>query len=157
ASRNKHFHKSIVAGTKDAAYNGAYSLPCTLIAAAYPAYASACYHGRAREFVDSQNGSNEEHMMLDFTLGKDVGLGAFGNSGKSTISAGVRFAQFHTDSSLTLGADPHYNIYASLFSKYHEVWEFDSQEVRTFHGVGPEVRWDGNTALWGDAQDGQVT
>jgi hypothetical protein len=94
-------------------------------------------------------------MMLDFTLGKDVGVGMFGGSG--TIAAGVRFAQFHSDAKLTLGADPLYNINLPAFSKYHEVWEFDSQEVRNFRGFGPEVKWDGNTPLLGNAEDGQLT
>jgi hypothetical protein len=91
--------------------------------------------------------------MLDFTLGKDFGLGSM--SGK--LSAGVRIAQFHSQASLTMGADPHYNFVVNVSQKYHEIWEFSSQETRTFHGVGPEAKWDGSTPILGDAEDGQLT
>ena len=35
--------------------------------------------------------------IADFQAGKDVGLGMFGNGGKSVFSAGVRFAQFNRE------------------------------------------------------------
>ena len=156
ASRNKHFHKSNVAGTKEGISFFGYYRPCSAIAA-YGALGAACYHGAVEEFVDSQNVSNEEHMMLDFTLGKDVGLGAFGSEGHSTLAAGVRIAQFHSDAIMTMGAGPHYNLTTDVFQKYHDLWEFDSSETRTFRGVGPEVTWDGNASLLGNEADGEVT
>ncbi len=158
ASHNKHFHKSIPAGTKGGiSFYGQYYACSQLGLLGLPSFAPACYHGRVQEFDDSQNVSNDEHMMLDFTLGKDVGLGTFGDRGKSTIAAGVRIAQFHSDSSLTMGADPHYNLSKDISQKYHNVWEFDSNETRTFHGIGPEVAWDGNASLLGNDADGEVT
>jgi len=159
ASRNKHYHKSMIAGTKEGISFFGYYRQCSAFKQ-YPSASQlldACYHGGAKEFVDSQDGSSEEHMMLDFTLGKDIGIGAFGNGGKSTISGGVRFAQFNSQSSQTLGADPHYYLTPNVFAKYHEVWEFDSHETRSFHGVGPELTWEGNTPLWGDDAGGQIT
>jgi hypothetical protein len=159
ASNNKHYHKSTVAGTKEGISFFGYYRPCSAFKQ-YPSAAqvlAGCYHGAVREFVDSQDRSSEEHMMLDFTLGKDVGIGVFGNTGKSTIAAGVRFAQFNSQMAQTLGADPHYNLTVDVFAKYHEVWEFDSKETRSFHGVGPELTWDGNTPLWGSGEDGEIT
>jgi hypothetical protein len=108
-------------------------------------------------FDDSQTASSEEHMMLDFTLGKDVGLGIFGGSGTSRLAAGVRIAQFNSQSAMTLGADPHYNLAVDIPQKYHNVWEFDTKETRTFRGVGPELTWDGNHPLWGTEADGEIT
>ncbi|HVT25203.1 MAG TPA: TonB-dependent receptor [Rhizomicrobium sp.] len=156
-SRNKHYHKSMIAGTKEGISFFGYYRPCSALAAYGGALASGCYHGVAKEFVDSQDASSEQHTMLDFTLGKDIGIGVFGNGGKSIIAAGVRFAQFHSQMAQTLGADPHYNLSVNIFQKYHEVWEFDSHENRSFHGVGPELTWDGNTPIWGDEDDAQIT
>jgi hypothetical protein len=158
ASHNKHFHKSIVAGTKEGMSFFGYYFACSQLGLlGAPSRVDACYHGRVQEFDDSQNVSNEEHMMLDFTLGKDVGLGTFGGGGTSTLAAGVRIAQFHSDTSLTMGAGPHYNLSKNIAQKYHDLWEFDSNETRTFRGVGPEVTWDGNASLLGNEADGEVT
>jgi hypothetical protein len=155
ASHNKHFHKSVVAGTKAGISASGLYFGCSQLALLGAAsQAAGCYHGMLKEFDDSQNVSNEEHMMLDFTLGKDVGLGT---RTTGTIAAGVRIAQFHSDSSLTMGADPHYHLVPSLAQKYHEIWEFDSTESRSFHGIGPEVTWDGSTSLTGNDADGEVT
>ena len=57
-------------------------------------------------FADTKAPFSEKHMVLDFQAGKDVGLGLFGNSGTSTLSAGVRFAQFRNNSSLDIRARP---------------------------------------------------
>ena len=41
----------------------------------------------------AKHSEGDHHAILDFSAGKDVGLGAFGSDGTSTISAGVRFAR----------------------------------------------------------------
>ena len=157
ATHNEHYHKSEVAGTKAGATFAGRYFPCSFFAQAIPAYGAFCSHGRAQLFEDSQDNSSEEHAMLDFTLGKDVGLGIFGNGGKSTIAAGVRFAQFQSQAVFTLGADPSYHFVPDITQKYHEVWEFDSQEKRSFRGVGPEVMWDANQPILGNEAEGEVT
>jgi hypothetical protein len=153
SSRNKHYHKSApITDTKNGfSFYGNY-FTCDQFGG-YGSIAEVCKHGRSQLFDDSQNDSGEQHTMLDFTLGKDFGLGSM--SGK--LSAGVRIAQFHSQASLTMGADPHYNFVVNVSQKYHEIWEFSSQETRTFHGVGPEAKWDGSTPILGDAEDGQLT
>ncbi|HVT25080.1 MAG TPA: TonB-dependent receptor [Rhizomicrobium sp.] len=157
SSRNKHFHKSVPAGTKQGiSFFGRY-YPCSFIAAYYPQSAAACYHGYWNEFDDSHNTSGEQHTMLDFTLGKDVGLGTFGEGSTGVIGAGIRIAQFESQSTLDLGADPNYHLVADVFQKYHETWEFTSNERRSFHGIGPQVTWDASHPVWGDVDEGQIT
>jgi outer membrane receptor protein involved in Fe transport len=153
SSRSKHYHKSApITDTKNGfSFYGNY-FTCDLFAG-YGSIAELCKHGRAELFDDSQNDSGEQHTMLDFMLGKDFGLGSLNGE----LSAGVRIAQFHSQASLTLGADPHYNFVVNASQKYHEIWEFASQETRTFRGIGPEVAWDGKQALWGSAGDGELT
>jgi len=149
SSRNKHFHQSQYAGTKNGIAFGSRYYSCAFVAQYYPQTGAACYHGALNEFVDSQNISHETHMMLDFTLGKDVGLG--------TIGGGVRIAQFTEQTKLDIGADPNYNIYLTPFSKYHDTYQFTSDEKRSFNGAGPEVTWDANQVIWGDDDGPQLT
>jgi len=153
----KAFHESIVAGTKSGVFVGPFYQTCALITRLIPADAGFCAHGRVKEFDDSLDVSSEEHSILDFSLGRDVGLGSFGSGGKSTLSAGVRIAQFSSLSELQLGAGPHYNFSAHVEQKYHEVYDFQSSEKRNFRGIGPEVAWDGSVTALGNLVDGQVT
>jgi hypothetical protein len=80
-----------------------------------------------RHFVDAQTRSSERHTILDFTLGKDVGIGAIG--------AGVRIAQFSTNASADLNADPDYHLPAPFHpfggadraAKYGHVYDGTTQ------------------------------
>jgi outer membrane receptor protein involved in Fe transport len=150
SSRNKQFHMSAYPGTRSAVEVGANSIRCTYLAEYYgPSYAANCYHGVIKDFVHSSNVSTETHMMLDFVLGKDVGLG--------TIGGGVRIAQFTEGSIVSIGADPNYNIYKSIGQKYHNTYQFSSDERRSFRGVGPEATWDASQVLWGVEDGAQFT
>lgn len=44
-------------------------------------------------FVNSVTKHSESHVLLDFKVGKDVGLGLFGPHSTSVMNFGVRFAQ----------------------------------------------------------------
>lgn len=123
----------------------------------------------ARQFSDVTHKSSATYAIADFTAGKDVGLGILGSSGTSTISGGVRFAQFTARSSSTLGADPNFSIeylhqtFPSI-GKYrrfpHETWDIYSANLnasRSFRGLGPMVSWDASAPLTGDPEAGQFT
>ncbi len=114
------------------------------------------------EFVDSQAKESEQHMMLDFTLGKDVGIGLFGTDGKGILSAGVRMAQFTTSIRAELNADPHYNFpsplqFGQTALKYGNVYDATTNEHRTFRGVGPEITWDASEPVWGNEDEGELS
>src|SRR6185312_3381577 len=47
---------------------------------------------------------HESFLILDFTAGKDVGLGLFGAHGSSVLNAGIRFAQFASRSKTRIDA-----------------------------------------------------
>jgi iron complex outermembrane receptor protein len=150
----KSTHESIVAGTKSGfSFYGNYFSCAFLSLLGYANFAAECAHGRVKEFDDALDISSEKHAILDFTLGKDVGIGSFGSG---TIRAGVRVAQFDSHSNLRLGAGPHYNLVADNSQKYHEIFEFQTAEKRSFHGIGPQLAWDASTPVWGNASDGQV-
>ena len=73
------------------------------------------------------------------------------------MSGGVRVAQFGSKSDLTLGADVVANFVPNVFQKYHYIHEFDSEEKRSFHGIGPELNWDASVPISGKAEDGAIT
>ena len=110
-------------------------------------------------FSDGQSEYNEKHAILDFSAGKDVGLGMFGHGGSSVVSLGVRFAQFETRSTTTFRSMPDYYYYPVLFQKYkghHASYYAHAEFSRSFRGIGPSISWTGSSPFIGDAQNGEV-
>ena len=72
-------------------------------------------------FADTQARRSESHAILDFTAGKDVGLGMFGRDSTSTLSLGVRFAQFASKSAFNVSARPdlQFKYYAIPYLPYN--------------------------------------
>ncbi len=121
------------------------------------------------KFEDATSQRSETHAVLDFQVGKDVGLGIFGSRGSSTLQAGVRFAQFTSKSSVTLRAEPdvHYPTKPiSSFAALRAFKYYDPQHMhdfagtlnsqRSFNGIGPSVSWHGSTPFAGDASHGEL-
>jgi len=81
---------------------------------------------------------NENHKMLDFTVGQDVGLGMLGMDGSSVLSLGVRWANF---SATTSGSFNYGNKYYSS--------HFEGELHRTFNGIGPVISWAASTPIGG--------
>ena len=109
------------------------------------------------EFSDATAKKSEKHAIIDFQVGKDVGLGLFGSS---VMNLGVRVAQFHTDLSTTLGRDPNNGGYKYFF--YHNipqtnahVFGMQAQAIRNFHGIGPSLSWEGSTPFAGNADNAE--
>jgi hypothetical protein len=82
----------------------------------------------------------EDHAIVDFTVGKDFGLGMFGHDGNSIFSIGVRYAQFNarTDIGYYTGT-----ISSTSFSE-------KARLTRSFNGIGPVIAWDASAPLGGD-------
>lgn len=112
------------------------------------------YSPLVRMFGDAQSVNRDSHLILDFTAGKDVGLGLFGAHSTSVISAGVRFAQFTSKTDLTLHARPvnsvsskynpgSYHVYLLHRRTYTAVLHAE----RNAHAIGPTVSWDASVPL----------
>ena len=95
--------------------------------------------------------NNESHMILDFQAGKDVGLGAFGNSGHSTVNFGVRYAQLNSKSDTNVLYQPTNSLHT-----YHK-FSGSLHVERKFTGVGPSLSWDASAGLIGDAASGGIS
>lgn len=130
-----------------------------------PQYPSFNTHPLSWErFAKTNAGRDEKHVIIDFTAGKDVGLGLFGGGSSSVLSAGVRFAQFTANQSVDMRARPDLVFGGYTFAAYHLTYQTASfktyhvtgHAARSFHGVGPTLAWTGSAPFAGNAQDGEI-
>jgi iron complex outermembrane receptor protein len=107
-------------------------------------------------FSDTVSKSDESHTIIDFQVGKDVGLGLFGPHNDSSISFGVRFAQFSSSRDVSLRMRPDLHFYSGI-AKYWHTYGAHELAKRSFQGMGPSLSWSNATALFGNDSDGAVT
>jgi len=124
----------------------------------------------AQKFAETEARNGEQHTILDFQAGKDIGLGLFGSRDSSSlISVGVRFAQFQSSSNFALKSDPDWHFSPKYFSvpPSHPTVEIMRQAFhsnlasmtaqRSFHGIGPSVSWKSSIGLMGNLQGGEIS
>jgi hypothetical protein len=106
-------------------------------------------------FTDLHSGRETKHIILDFTAGKDLGLGLLGGRGSSTLNFGVRVAQFRERASGQMTAQ------MSAPHKYHISYFYGTkrlnanmQAARSFSGVGPSLSWNGSVPIAGSMEEG---
>ncbi|HEY4126191.1 MAG TPA: hypothetical protein VGM36_16320 [Rhizomicrobium sp.] len=116
-------------------------------------------------YVDIDPTYHESHTIVDFQAGKDIGLGLFGHNGVSTVSLGVRVAQFSSKASVKVNSDPddvfdlgYLTGLGSLpLGAHNHAYHGQSESERSFTGVGPSIEWDGSAAVLGSPERGEVT
>jgi iron complex outermembrane receptor protein len=114
-------------------------------------------------FANTQVHRRESHAILDFTVGKDVGLGMFGQESSSVLSLGVRFAQFSSEETFNLKARPDLVVtyqYLGPFkvpNKYFNTYQATGQATRSFRGIGPSLSWNGSAPFAGGPQTGELS
>lgn len=113
-------------------------------------------------FEDVKTNYKESHLILDFTVGKDVGLGLFGNA---SANLGVRYAQFSMASTVNLSSKPatfkeitkkvylptKYRNYTKTKYINHtgfHAYRASAQAVRSFHGIGPSLSFSGAVPIF---------
>jgi iron complex outermembrane receptor protein len=102
----------------------------------------------------------EEFAVADFMVGKEVGLGVFGDGGKSTLSAGLRYASFKSTSRVAMDGVTDSYI-APLVEKYTGTMRYDAhtntlESRRKFEGTGPALTWESSTRLVGSDEAGHA-
>jgi iron complex outermembrane recepter protein len=110
-------------------------------------------------FSETRVSNNETHAILDFQVGKDIGLGLFNRRGESAVSFGVRFAQFTSKQVLGMHADPDFYLPKPLTfenAKYHHSYAVASHMERSFRGFGPSFSWNASAPVIGNADNGEV-
>jgi iron complex outermembrane receptor protein len=111
-----------------------------------------------KRFSETQAVNNETHAILDFQVGKDIGLGLFNTQGSSNFNFGLRVAQFTAKQSLRLNADPDFYFPSNIFStKYHHTYAVESHMQRSFRGFGPSISWKASAPAIGRANDGGLS
>lgn len=113
-------------------------------------------------YADTHSSTRESHAVLDFEVGKDVGLGLFGERGDSVVSLGVRFVQFTNSSHANLYAQPtailgplggipgfyslpQYQIFANYSGTI--------SSSRNTRAAGPSLNWTGSVPVVGRESD----
>jgi iron complex outermembrane recepter protein len=127
---------------------------------------SAPPHTKA-DYADTHVRHRESHAILDFSAGKDIGLGVLGKDSSSTFNFGVRFAQFTSKADFNIRARPDLGFkYTTIpFNghqfTFHLVHSHDyyatGRASRSFRGVGPSLSWTGSAPFIGDREGGEVT
>jgi hypothetical protein len=107
------------------------------------------------EWSDGNARDREEHTIVDFTVGHDVGLGALTHS---TLSAGLRQASFKSASTLYARAVVNWQAPDGWFvydSSYTE-GTVNLRANRKFDGAGPMASWDAAARLLGGDETGRL-
>jgi hypothetical protein len=98
-------------------------------------------YGSYPVFFGSQASHVEQHGIVDFAVGRDVGLGTFGLPGAtSTITAGVRIAHFQADTDIAYSVGIYYSGIPYATSAPGKI-------KRHFTGAGPRLAWNGSAPL----------
>jgi hypothetical protein len=136
----------------------------------------------AARFAETNARTSEQHSILDFQVGKDVGLGLFGKGGStSVVNLGVRFAQFASKANIALKSNPEWRFNYRYFATYAPsiptsvVKAFyptttkiprggfyrgnaaSLSASRSFHGLGPSVSWNASAPFAGKPQEGEIS
>jgi hypothetical protein len=130
---------------------------------AFHIYRTATGVPAAVRFADAAFRGNESHLLLDFTAGRDVGLGGAGNV--LSFNVGVRVAQFTSKSHVNFTANPGGVVpykYSTQFlgqpayihapNAVLETWDLyhaSASISRSFRGLGPSLSLEDSIPLVG--------
>jgi len=117
-------------------------------------------------YVEQSADNTEAHTILDFKVGRDVGLGLFGERTESVLSFGARYVQMNTTSkghSYAAPAVRFYHLKTHYFggvkyynAAFHQKSSSFLQRYSSLRALGPSLSWSNTTGLWGDVPDGQL-
>lgn len=127
---------------------------------------------KTQEKLHADTSSTESHVIIDFQAGKDVGIGLFGRGSISTLSAGIRFAQFKASRKIsgfqqTQGMHFQTSHFTTIitpgggnFTQVREIWTSitaNGSSSQKFDGLGPSIKWEASAPLWSDPRGGSVS
>ena len=141
------------------AFGGPYAYLCPIY---QYYYGSSPYFG-ATNWSDAAARSSEQHTLIDFAVGRDVGLG-FGGIAQSRVNAGLRYGDFKSTTDSEFRGVPEWYVPDGWLpfggpAKYPATGEFYTAQIhqnREFKGLGPVVSWDAAKSLWGSDEAGRL-
>lgn len=133
-------------------------------------YASSASPAANRRFATTTSTTHDSYLTLDFQAGRDVGLGVFGSHGSSVLGAGIRFAQFTSQTKSRIDSDPDFAVTYKYLTQFFgipgyfkipsQAWDLYSARntvSRSFHGVGPSLEWSADEVILGQPDSSTVT
>jgi outer membrane receptor protein involved in Fe transport len=107
------------------------------------------YYFNGYNYSDVTVTNREEHHIVDFGVGRDVGLGM---GVESRIGGGLRYANLQSKSRLQMWGVPDWYVpaqYAFFKYSHNTHYKADLSTTREFTGLGPTLSWDAAKRLWG--------
>jgi len=119
----------------------------------------------ATAYVDQSADNAESHAIVDFQVGKDVGLGLFGRGTESVFGFGARYVQMSASSRLNSHTlpDAEFTVKQGLFpGKYyiqqsHHNSASSAERYSSFRALGPSLSLSNTTDLLGNVDDGALS
>jgi len=111
----------------------------------------------ATDWADATITHKEEHTLVDFMVGRDVGLGLPGM--KSELSAGVRYADIKSTTHMRMTGIPDWNLadqFVTIKYSTAHFYDADLTSNRRFKGAGPVLTWDAAQPILGNADTGRL-
>jgi outer membrane receptor protein involved in Fe transport len=104
---------------------------------------------------DSSAKSREEHQIVDFSIGRDFGLGLLD---ESSVSLGMRNAQFSSETEIAVlsKVDTYVPVGWLFLGTELERSRFHLLGEREFEGTGPVLTWEAGVPLLGGEETGRV-
>jgi len=118
-------------------------------------------------FTDIVQKYSEQHYVIDFSAGRDVGIGLFGRDGTSKVSVGIRLAEVNTSSTTAIYARPNLDVVdvgfdLGSYGRFYlprpafNQYSLTGDTTRSFHGIGPSLAWDASATLLGNKDAGEL-
>jgi outer membrane receptor protein involved in Fe transport len=129
---------------------------CIISAAACAYYDNPKYYFHGINSSKATVANREEHTIVDFEVGRDMGMGS---ALQSRLKGGLRYGHLESTTRLDLfGINNWYMPPEYAFVKYssHYRYTADFLAEREFEGVGPTLSWEAARRLWGDDAGAQV-
>jgi iron complex outermembrane receptor protein len=107
-------------------------------------------------WTSSSIADKEEHAIVDFAVGRDIGVGMLQ---RSHLSAGLRYARLHSKASIEIRGLPDWDFapeYTFLYDAISHIYDADIDANREFKGTGPIISWEASQALLGSERTGTL-
>ena len=132
--------------------------PLTSAAYCDPDVSYGFFIAGANNYVSGDVTQREDHMLVDFTVGREMGLGEGSGLTDSVVSIGLRYGQLNSRTRVDFVGIPDWDLPTYMVAKYdaeHSRRDVDVTASRKFQGAGPMVSWEASKALIGDDQTGR--
>jgi hypothetical protein len=124
-------------------------------------FVGTCYTEPAQKSLFNNYGAasiseREEHTVVDFAIGRDVGFGALA---RSSVSASLRYAQLKSKFDGALYGAPDWVVPHELFiatDATHHEYRASMDADRRFQGAGPVLSWEAASHLLGNETTGHL-